>query len=340
MPAPPEPASATTGRDCRQRPSWAALAWGAFAACLLVAPAAAQGYPERTVRIIVPTAPGGSIDTTARVVALRLAEIWGKPVVIDNRPGAAMIIGAEAAARSAADGYTLLVAHDGTMAMNPVVYPNLAYHSQRDFEPLALIASIPEVVLVHEQVAARSIAELMALARAKPGTLNHASGGTATLLALELFKAMAGVDITSVPFRGGAPAVTATIAGETQMIIADLATANPGLQSGRLRTLAVTTRTRVPRLPDIPTVHEAGLPGYDVATWTGAFAPSGTPKAVVERIEAGIRKALGAAKVRAKLEALSMEVRAGSREEMRTPLAGDMAKWGRLVADRNIRIAQ
>ena len=163
MPAPPEPASATTGRDCRQRPSWAALAWGAFAACLLVAPAAAQGYPERTVRIIVPTAPGGSIDTTARVVALRLAEIWGKPVVIDNRPGAAMIIGAEAAARSAADGYTLLVAHDGTMAMNPVVYPNLAYHSQRDFEPLALIASIPEVVLVHEQVAARSIAELMAL---------------------------------------------------------------------------------------------------------------------------------------------------------------------------------
>jgi tripartite-type tricarboxylate transporter receptor subunit TctC len=327
-------------RGCPRWFRYAVPAGAALAAWLVAAPAGAQRYPERTVRIIVPTAPGGSIDTSARVVAMRLAEIWSQPVVIDNRPGAAMIIGAEAAARAVPDGYTLLVAHDGTMAMNQVVYPNLAYHSQRDFEPLALIASIPEVVLVHERVAARSIAELIALARANPGALNHASGGTATLLALELFKAMAGIDITSVPFRGGAPAVTATIAGETQMIIADLATANPGLQSGRLRTLAVTTRTRVARLPDIPTVHEAGLPGYDVATWIGAFAPIGTPKPVVERIEAGIRQALAMPEAKAKLEALSMEVRAGSREEMRALLTGDMAKWGRLVADRNIRIAQ
>ena len=236
------------------------LACGTFTAALAIAvlglprETQAQGFPERTVRIIVPTAAGGSIDTTARVVAGKLAELWGKPVVIENRAGAAMIIGTEAAAKAAPDGYTLLVAHDGTMAMNPVVYPNLGYHSQRDFEPVALLTSIPEVVLVNEGVPAKSIRELVALAKANPGKLNHASGGTATLLALELFKAMAGVDITSIPFRGGAPAVTGVMSGDTQLIFADLATANAGMQSGKLRTLAVTTLKRAPRLPDVPTV--------------------------------------------------------------------------------------
>jgi tripartite-type tricarboxylate transporter receptor subunit TctC len=290
--------------------------------------ARAQGFPERTVRIIVPTAAGGSIDTTARVVAGKLAELWGKPVVIENRAGAAMIIGTEAAAKAAPDGYTLLVAHDGTMAMNPVVYPNLGYHSQRDFEPVALLTSIPEVVLVNEGVPAKSIRELVALAKANPGKLNHASGGTATLLALELFKAMAGVDITSIPFRGGAPAVTGVMSGDTQLIFADLATANAGMQSGKLRTLAVTT------------IDESGVPGYDVATWIGAFAPAGTPKSIVGKIEADIKQALAAPEVKAKLEALSMEIRSGASAEMRDLLAGDIGKWGRLVKDRNIQIAQ
>jgi tripartite-type tricarboxylate transporter receptor subunit TctC len=303
-------------------------------------PAVAQSYPERAVRIIVPTAPGGSIDTTARVVAGKLAELWGKPVVIENRPGAAMIIGAEAAAKSAPDGYTLLVAHDGTMAMNPVVYPNLAYHSQRDFEPVALLTAIPEVVLVHEGVPVKTVGELIEHAKANPGKLNHASGGTATLLALELFKAMAGVDIASIPFRGAAPAITGTMAGETQVIFADLASANAGMQSGKLRTLAVTTLTRVPRLPQVPTIDESGVPGYDVATWIGAFAPIGTPKSVVGRIEADIKRALAMPDVKAKLEALSMEIRSGAAEEMRAVLAGDMVKWGNLVKDKNIRIAQ
>jgi tripartite-type tricarboxylate transporter receptor subunit TctC len=300
----------------------------------------AQAFPERTVRIIVPTAAGGSIDTTARVIAGKLAELWGKPVVIENRPGASMIIGAEAAAKSAPDGYTLLVAHDGTMAMNPVVYPNLAYHSQRDFEPVALLTAIPEVLLVNETVPAKSIQDLIALAKANPGKLNHATGGTATLLALELFKAMAGVDIASIPFRGGAPAVTGVMSGETQMIFADLATANAGMQSGKLRTLAVTTLKRVPRLPDVPTINESGVPGYDVATWIGAFAPAGTARAIVDKIEAGIKEALAAPEVRAKLEALSMEIKSGASADMRAVLAGDIGKWGRLVKDKNIQIAQ
>jgi len=318
----------------------AALAILALALQVCAQARAQQGYPERTVRIIVPTAAGGSIDTTARVVAAALAERWGKPVVIENRPGAAMIIGAEAAAKSPPDGYTLLIAHDGTMAMNPVVYPNLAYHSQRDFEPLALLASIAEVVLVNAALPVKSIRELIAFAKANPGKLNHASGGTATLLALELFKAMAEVDITNVPFRGGAPAVTGVMAGETQVIFADLATANAGMQSGKLRTLAVTTLKRVPRLPEVPTIDESGVPGYDVATWIGAFAPAGTPKAIVEKIEAAITQALAAPEVRAKLEALSMEVRSGAREDLRAVLAADMGKWGRLVQEKNIRIAQ
>ena len=282
------------------------------------------------MRIIVPTAAGGSIDTTARVVAGKLAEFWGKPVVIENRPGAAMIIGAEAAAKSAPDGYTLLVAHDGTMAMNPVVYPNLAYHSQRDFEPVALMTAIPEVLLVHEGLPVKTVRELIAHAKANPGKLNHASGGTATLLALELFKAMAGVDITSIPFRGAAPAITGTMAGETQVIFADLASANAGMQSGKLRTLAVTTLKRVPRLPEVPTIDKSGVAGYDVATWIGAFAPIGTPKPVVGRIEADIKRALAMPDVKARLEALSMEIRSGAAEEMRAVLAGDMvngATW-------------
>jgi tripartite-type tricarboxylate transporter receptor subunit TctC len=184
------------------------------------------------------------------------------------------------------------------------------------------------VVLVNEGVPAKSIQELVALAKANPGKLNHASGGTATLLALELFKAMAGVDITSIPFRGGAPAVTGVMSGDTQLIFADLATANAGMQSGKLRTLAVTTLKRAPRLPD------------DVATWIGAFAPAGTPKSIVGRIEADIKQALAAPEVKGKLEALSMEIRSGASEEMRAILAGDIGKWGRLVKDRNIQIAQ
>jgi tripartite-type tricarboxylate transporter receptor subunit TctC len=303
-------------------------------------PARAQTYPDRAVRIIVPTAPGGSIDTTARVVAGKLAELWGKPVVVENRAGAAMIIGAEAAAKAAPDGYTLLVAHDGTMAMNPVVYPNLGYHSQRDFEPVALLTSIPEVLLVNEGVPAKTVQELIALAKAAPGKLNHASGGTATLLSLELFKAMAGVDITSIPFRGAAPAVTGVMGGETQMIFADLASAHAGMQSGRLRTLAVTTLTRLKRMPDVPTIDESGVPGYDVITWIGAFAPIGTPKTVLGRIEADIKQALAAPEVRSKLEALSMDVRSGASDEMRALLDGDIGKWGRLVKEKNIQIAQ
>ncbi len=302
--------------------------------------ASAENFPDHAVRIIVPTAPAGAIDTTARVIGEKLQEKWGKPVVIENRPGAAMQVGAEAVRRAPADGYTLLVAHDGTMAMNPLVFPNLPYDPQKDFEPIGLIISIPEAVMVNVNVPANSIAALIALAKKEPGQLTHASGGSATLLSLELLKSMAGIDIRSIPYRGGAPAVTATIAGETSMIIADLTTGAPGLQSDRIRPLAVTSLTRSKLYSQLGTVDELGVPGYEVNTWMGVFAPAGTPKHVAAAIEAAIQAAVALPDVRARFESTGANVRSGTAEELRQVLAADIAKWAKLVTEKHITFGQ
>jgi tripartite-type tricarboxylate transporter receptor subunit TctC len=300
----------------------------------------AQGFPDRTVKIVVPTAAGGSIDTTARVIAEKMQAKWGKPVVVENRPGAAMRIGAESVQKSPPDGYTLLVAHDGTMAINPVVFPDLPYDPQKDFTPLGLAIAIPEARMGNKAVPANSVVELIALAKKQPGQLTHASGGSATLLALELFKAMAGIDIRSIPYRGGAPAVTAAISGETSMIIADLTTGNAGLNSDRIRPLAVTSKTRSKKYPDLLTLDEAGVAGYEVNTWIGFFAPAGVPRDVATAIEAAIKEAVAMPEVRARFEATRAVVRSGSAEEMRVLLANDVAKWAKLVKEKNITIAQ
>ena len=301
--------------------------------------AAAQNFPDRAVKIVVPTAPGGSIDLTGRVIAEKLQAKWGKPVVVENRPGAAMRLGAEAVQKSPNDGYTILVAHDGTMAINPLVFSDLGYDPQKDFVPLGIVTAIPEALMVNIDVPAKSVVELITLAKKEPGQLTHASGGSATLLALELFKAMAGLDIRSIPYRGGAPAVTATISGETKMIIADLATGSAALQSDRIRTLAVTSMERSKKYPNVPTLNESGVPGYEVNTWIGFFAPTGTPKDVVTAIEAAIKEAVAMPDVRARFETMGANVRSGSAEEMRQVLATDVAKWATLVKDNNIKIA-
>jgi tripartite-type tricarboxylate transporter receptor subunit TctC len=302
------------------------------------ASAVAQTFPEKTIRVIVPTAPGGSIDSTARVIADKMQAKWGKPVVIENRLGAGMRIGAEAAARSPADGYTLLVAHDGTMAINAVAYPDLTYDPQRDFAPLSLVVTIPEAVMVNVRVPANSISELIALAKKEPGQLTHATGGSATLLALELFKAMAGVDIRSIPYRGGAPAVTAAIAGETSMVIADLGTGNAALQSDRIRALAVTSKMRSKQYPNLATLDEQGVTGYDVNTWIGFFAPAAAPSDARAKLEEAIKEAVAMPDVRARFESLAMNVRSGTAEEMRNLLASDLSKWSKLATEKNIKI--
>ena len=262
-----------------------------FVAALLAtgSPTGAQAFPDHVVRIIVPTAPGGAIDTTARVIGEKMQQKWGKPVVIENRPGASMQVGAEAVAKAAPDGYTLLVAHDGTMAINPLVFPNLPYDPQKSFEALGLVTSIPEAIMVNVAAPAHSIRELIALAKKEPGQLTHASGGSATLLSLELFKAMAGIDVRSIPYRGGAPAVMATIAGETNMIIADLDDWRRRAAFGSHQAARRHQPQAVKEDPDLGTVDEDGVPGYEVNTWMGVFAPAGTPKHVVETIEAAIK---------------------------------------------------
>ncbi len=317
-----------------------AMVVAALAMSAVVSPAAGQAFPDRTVRIIVPTSPGGSIDATARLVASQLSAKWGKPVIIDNRAGAAMRIGVDAVAKAAPDGYTLLVAHDGAMAMNPALYPDLTYHPQKDFEPIALVGAIPEAIMVNAAVAATSLAEMIAIAKREPGKLNHATGGPASLLALELFKSMAAVDITSVQYRGAAPSVAGVVAGEVQVCITDIASAAPALQSDRVRALAVTTLGRSKRYPNVPTADEAGVRGYDVQVWIGMFAPAGTPKDVLRTIEGDVKAALAAPDVRTKLEDIGMDMRSGTSDELRRVLAADVPKWDKLVKEKNLRVAQ
>ena len=226
------------------------------------------------------------------------------------------------------------------MAINPVAFADLPYDPQKDFAPLGLVVTIPEAVMVNVTVPATSIAELIALAKKEPGKLTHASGGSATLLALELFKAMAGIDIRSIPYRGGAPAVTAAIGGETSMIIADLTTGNAALQSDRIRPLAITSMQRSPKYPNLATLHELGVTGYEVNTWIAFFAPAGVPKDVADQDRGAIKEAVAAPEVRKRFEATGMTVRSGTAEELRKLLATDVAKWAKLVKEKNIKIAQ
>jgi len=320
-----------------RRTAGAALA---AALCAWVSIAGAADFPDHAIKIIVPTSPGGSIDTTARVIGEKLQEKWGKPVVIENRPGASMQVGAEAVAKAPPDGYTLLVAHDGTMAINPLVYPNLRYDPQKSFVPLGLVVSIPEAVMVNVATPANSLAELIALAKKSPGLLTHATGGSATLLSLELFNSMAGTDIRSIQYRGAAPSVTAGIAGETSIVIADLVSAAPALHSDRIRPLAVTSLTRAKLYPELGTVSELGVPGYEVNTWSGVFAPAGTPRDVTAKIEAAIKEAVAMPDVRARFESTGGVVRSGTAEELRQMIAIDAAKWAKLVQDRHLTFEQ
>jgi tripartite-type tricarboxylate transporter receptor subunit TctC len=309
-------------------------------ALLLPCIAWAQPYPAKPVRIIVPSAPGGAIDSNARLLGGKLQELWGQSVLIENRAGASMIIGAEAAAKSAPDGYTLLVAHDGTMSMNPVVFKPLPYDPQRDFIPLSLLSAAPLVVMVHPSTGIGSVAELVAVARSNPGKLNHATGGTATLLALELFNALAGTAITSVPYKGAAPALASILTGETQLCFADTGSAAAALKSGKVKVLGISALERSRLFPDWPTISDAGVPGYETRTWIAAFAPAGTPADVAATIGNDIRRALGDPAVRQHFQALNLEVIASSGEELARAMKSDTEKWARLVRERNIKVGQ
>jgi len=261
--------------------------------CLFAVDGWAQSYPAKVVRYIVPMSPGSGADTIGRIVTAGMAQVFGQQIIVDNRTGAAGNIGAEAAAKSPPDGYTLFQA-SSTHAANVSLYRNLAYDLVRDFSPVTQLASSPSIVVVHPSLPVKSIAELVKLAKARPGAINYGSTGigSATWVAGELFKGMAGVNLQHVPYRGGGEALTAVVAGEVSVYFAPLAVALPQVRQGRLRPLAVTTTARLPLLPEHPTVAETGYPGYQSGNWYGIVAPAKTPKEAIAIIRNAVATAL------------------------------------------------
>ena len=299
--------------------------------------AAAQGYPNRPVRLIVPYAPGGGTDILARALAPRVSEALGQTLVIENRPGAGGNIGADAVAKSAPDGYTLLMAAN-TIAINAGL-AKLPFDPLKDFAPVTMLATAPMLLLVHPSVNAKTTSELIALAKANPGKLNfsNAGNGTPQHLAEELFNRMAGVQIEHIVYKGGGPALQALVAGDTQAAVLTLAAAKPFVQSGRLRALAVATAKRSQTMPEIATVAETGVPGYEADLWYGIMAAAGTPRDVVLRLNDAFGKALAAADVRERLAAQGFEPAPGTPERLGDIHRDDVAKYGKLIRDAGIK---
>ncbi|HWX46613.1 MAG TPA: tripartite tricarboxylate transporter substrate binding protein [Roseomonas sp.] len=295
-------------------------------------------WPTKPVHLIVAFAPGGATDVLARLLAERLQAVLGQPVVVENRAGAAGIIGTEAAARAAPDGYTLLQGTISTHAMNVPLYgAKLSYDPVRDFAPIARTSTGYNLLVVHPGVPARSVGELIALAKAKPGSLAYGSGGngTSTHLAAEMFKTMAGVDLLHVPFRSTAPAATALTAGEIQVMFDTSVSSLPLVREGRLRALAVTAPKRMASQPDLPTVAET-LPGFEMGTWNGLYAPAGTPAAILERVDAAARAALQDPGLVARYAALGTDVFYANGRDFDAFLKAEIDRWTRVVRDARI----
>lgn len=316
---------------------------GAALALGLGAGASAQvgtPFPQRPVRFIIPYPPGGITDILARKLGERLAEGWGHPVVIDNRPGAGGNIAAQQASRAAPDGHTIFMGFLGTHAANASLYPDLGYDPVRDFTPIGLLAAAPMLLTVHPGVPARSVAELIALAKAAPGQLTFGSSGNggASHLALELFKSMAGVDITHVPYRGTAPVTTDLLAGRISGYFDVMITALPNIQSGAVRALGVSMDRRATRLPDVPTIAEAGVPGYAFSTWLGVLAPAGLPPPLLARMSADLLAVVRSADFDAWCTERGLVTLPTTPEEFARFMAAETAKFSELIRSARIRL--
>ena len=312
-----------------------------LACCALVAlPACAQDYPRRPVRLIVPFPPGGGNDIVARAVAQELGKSLGQQFVVDNRAGAGGAIGAELAARSPADGYTLFLGGVGSHVVNPSLNAKLSYDPIRDFAPVTLIASAPSVLVVNPSLQASSVAEFTALAKANPGKLNYASNGngSSAQLAAVLYESMAGVRMVHVPYKGVAPALVDLMSGEVQLMFGTLVAILPHIKAGRLRALAVTGRNRSALLPEVPTLAESGLPGYEAGSWYGILAPAATSGAIVARLNAEINAAIRQPEVRERLAAEGAEVIGGTPEEFAVHIGSELARMKKLVREGGLRV--
>lgn len=312
------------------------VAWCFLALAL---PAAAQErYPSRPLRIVVPFAPGGSTDIFARLVGDRLAIALGQPVVIENRAGASGNIGADAVAKSAPDGYTILMATTGVMAINNALFKSMTFDAAKDLEPVVYIASISNVVIVPVDLPAKNIAELIALARREPGKLSFASSGagSSTHMSAELFKSMTGLDIVHVPYKGSGQALPDLIAGRVSMMFENAPGAVSYIKGGKVRALAVTGLKRAAALPELPTVAGSGVPGYESLSWSGLAVPTGTPKAVVQRINRETGVILASEEMRARLADQGAEAVGGSPEQFAAHIRAERDKWSRLIRERQI----
>jgi tripartite-type tricarboxylate transporter receptor subunit TctC len=301
--------------------------------------ASAQTYPQKPIRFILPFPPGGGTDTLGRIVGQKLGESLGQQVVIDNRPGAGANIGAELAAKSPPDGYTIFmgnVAH----TINASLYSKLNYDLVKDFAPVTMLGLTANIVVVHPSVPAKSLKELIALAKARPGELNYASSGSGSSshLAGELFKNMAHINMTHIPYKGGGPAVVNLISGEASVGFATMPSALPHVKAGKLRALAVTTSQRSQAAPDLPTVAEAGVPGYEASTWYCLLLPAGTPHDIVARLNAEMVKVLRHADVKNRLTGLGYEITTTTPEQLAAHIRSEIAKWGKVVKATGIHV--
>ena len=301
--------------------------------------AQAQSYPEKPIRMIVPFPPGGSVDVVGRALTPKLSERLGQPVVVENRSGASGNIGTESVARSKPDGYTLLL-NTIPFVANAYLYKQVPYDPFTDFVPIAWLCSSPGTLLVHPSVPARSVRELLQLAKAKPGVLNYSAAGAGTNphLAGELFNFLGNVDIVAVQYKGGGPSLLAVLGGEIGITFPNISEAIPHAKTGRLHVLGVTGSRRSPALPEVPTIAEAGLPGYEFVTWHGVLAPKGAPQAVVSLLNAKLKETLTAPEQARLLEQMGFEIVASSPEEFAAHLKRESEKWGKVIRDRHIHV--
>ena len=295
-------------------------------------PALAQQYPNRPVRVVVPFPPGGGTDVVARLVIHKLAEAMGANFLVDNRSGAGGMLGTEVVARAAPDGYTLGIV-SGSHAINPSLYKKIPFDAVRDFEPVTMLVSGPGVLVVHPSLPARSVKALIQLARSRPGAIDYASAGNGTPphLAAELFKTMARVDLVHVPYKGNGPAMTDLLSGRVSLSFPTIPSALPHVRSGRLNALAVTSARRSHAVPEIPTIAESGVPGYEASSWYGVLAPAGTPRAIIERLHKEIVGVLGEVTVREKLVARGLDPVGTAPRDFAATIQSEIAKWAKVV---------
>lgn len=307
----------------------------ALLALAVAAQAAGQAFPGKPIRLVVPFPPGGAVDFYARVVQQPLSEALGQTVVIDNRAGASGMVGAELVAKSAPDGYTLLIGNIASLAINVGIYPKMPYDPLKDFTPVVRTVDVNYVLVVHPSVPARTVAELVAYAKANPGRLSYGSAGSGSLphLSTELFKAQTGIDMVHVPYKGGGPMVTDLLGGSVQVVIGDQANLMPHVATGKLRALAVATPKRSPNAPELPTIAESGVAGFDATAWQGVVGPAGMPADVVTRLNEAFNKVMAMPAVRDKLVGGGLEPVGGTPAEFGRFIASEIAKWTKTAKD-------